>query len=236
MTELRTERTTLRRRGARGSHDRAVIDPILDEGLLCHVGWTDVHGPAVIPTTYARMGDDVLMHGAIAARWLQPGLPLCLVVTLLDGLVLARSAMHHSANYRAVVLFGVGELVVERAAKLRALEAIVEHLVPGRTGGTRGPSSKEIAATAVLRLPLTEASAKGADGGAARRRGGSRAATLGRRAADLAARGDTDRRVRRGDRDAGSCAHVETRNAAQVTLDGVAFRRSRRRVELSPSG
>ncbi len=165
MTDLRTERTTLRRRGARGSHDRAVIDPILDEGLLCHVGWTDVHGPAVIPTTYARMGDDVLMHGAIAARWLQPGLPLCVVVTLLDGLVLARSAMHHSANYRAVVLFGVGELVVERAAKLRALEAIVEHIVPGRSAGTRGPSSKEIAATAVLRLPITEASAKVRMGG-----------------------------------------------------------------------
>jgi nitroimidazol reductase NimA-like FMN-containing flavoprotein (pyridoxamine 5'-phosphate oxidase superfamily) len=165
MTDLRTARTALRRRSPRGSHDRAVIDPILDEGLLCHVGWTDAHGPAVIPTTYARSGDDLLMHGALAARWLQPGLPLCVVVTLLDGLVLARSAMHHSANYRAVVLYGVGELVVDRAAKLRALEAIVEHIVPGRRTDTRGPSSKELAATAVLRLPITEASAKVRTGG-----------------------------------------------------------------------
>lgn len=165
MSELCTPRTALRRRAGRGSHDRAVLDAILDEGLLCHVGWSDGHGPAVIPTTYARLGDDVLMHGAPAARWLQPGLPLCVVVTLLDGLVLARSAMHHSANYRAVVLYGTGERIEDPADKRRALEAIVEHIVPGRTGHTRGPSAKELAATAVLRLPIAEASAKVRTGG-----------------------------------------------------------------------
>ena len=163
--DLRSPRTELRRRGQRGSHDRAVIDPILDEGLLCHVGWADATGPAVIPTTHARWGDHLLMHGAVAARWLQPGLSLCVVVTLLDGLVLARSAMHHSANYRAVVLYGVGELVTEPVEKRRALEAIVEHLIPGRSAHTREPSARELAATAVLRLPITEASAKVRTGG-----------------------------------------------------------------------
>ncbi len=163
--DLRTARTELRRRGQRGSHDRAVIDPILDEGLLCHVAWADDYGPAVIPTTYARLGGDLLMHGAVAARWLQPGLPLCVAVTLLDGLVLARSAMHHSANYRAVVLYGEGELIRDHAEKRRALEAIVEHIVPGRSAFTRGPSVEELAATSVLRVPIVEASAKVRTGG-----------------------------------------------------------------------
>lgn len=163
--DLRTARTALHRRSQRGSHDRAVIDPILDEGLLCHVAWADERGPAVIPTTYARLGDYVLMHGAVAARWLQPRLPLCIAVTLLDGLVIARSAMHHSANYRAVVLYGVGELVRDEAEKRRALTAIVEHIVPGRSAFTREPSAKELAATSVLRVPITEASAKVRVGG-----------------------------------------------------------------------
>lgn len=160
-----TPRTTLRRRAQRGSHDRVVIDRILDEGLFCHVAWVTERGPTVLPTTYGRLGDHVVLHGSIAARWLQPGLPVCIAVTLVDGLVLARSAMHHSANYRAVVLFGETEPIVDRDEKLRALERIVDHVVPGRGAHTRAPNDAELAATAVVRIAIDEASAKIRDGG-----------------------------------------------------------------------
>lgn len=162
---LPTPRTTLRRRAKRGSFDREVIDRILDEGLFCHVAWVTEHGPTVLPTTYGRMGDHVVMHGGVAARWLQPGLRLCVAVTLVDGLVLARSAMHHSANYRAVVLFGAAEAIVDRTEKLRALESIVDHVVPGRSAFTRAPDDAELAATAVVRVAIDEASAKIRAGG-----------------------------------------------------------------------
>jgi uncharacterized protein len=161
-----TDRTRLRRRSPRGSFDRAEIAAILDEGLVCHVGFVDEHGPVVIPTTYARKGDALLLHGAPASRLMKhAGQPLCIVVTLVDGLVLARSAMHHSMNYRCVIAFGVGELVSDRDTKREALTTIVEHLVPGRTGHTRGPNEAELAATAVLRVPLVEVSAKIRKGG-----------------------------------------------------------------------
>ncbi|HWB76966.1 MAG TPA: pyridoxamine 5'-phosphate oxidase family protein [Nannocystaceae bacterium] len=161
-----TDKTRLRRRSPRGSFDRAQIEAILDEGLLCHVGFTDEHGPVVIPTAYARDGDALLLHGAPASRLMkQAGRPLCIVVTLIDGLVIARSAMHHSMNYRSVIVFGQGELVVDRVEKLAALERVVEHLVPGRSAHTRGPNEAELTATAVLRIPLVEVSAKIRKGG-----------------------------------------------------------------------
>ncbi len=161
-----TARTKLHRRASRGSHDRAQIEAILDEGLVCHVGFTDAHGPVVIPTAYARDGQSLLLHGAPASRLMkQAGQPLCITVTLLDGLVIARSAMHHSMNYRAVMVFGTSELVTDRAEKLEALAAIVEHLVPGRRPHTRGPNEAELVATAVLRVPLVEVSAKIRTGG-----------------------------------------------------------------------
>lgn len=161
-----TPRTRLGRRPARGSHERAVIDAILDEGLVCHLAFTDEHGACVVPTAYARDGDAVLLHGSPRARWLcTPELPVCLCVTLVDGLVLARSAMHHSMNYRAVVLFGALQPVLDPAAKAAALRTIVEHLVPGRSDSIRSASASELAATAVARLPITEGSAKVRTGG-----------------------------------------------------------------------
>ena len=164
MAELiPTPRTTVRRRPERGRHEREVVYAILDEGLVCHVGFTADQGPVVIPTTYARDGDFLYLHGSPASRMLRnlaAGVDCCVTVTLLDGLVLARSAFHHSMNYRSVVVLGTAVAVEDASEKLRALEAFVEHIVPGRTAGTRGPSVKELARTLVLRLPLEEASAK----------------------------------------------------------------------------
>lgn len=161
-----TARTRLRRRPGRGSYEPAVVHAILDEGLVCHVGFTDAHGPVVLPTAYARDGDAILLHGAPASRLMQhAGRPLCLTVTLVDGLVLARSAMHHSMNYRCVMVFGCGEIVTEPEAKRAALARVLEQLVPGRAAHTRAPDDAELAATAVLRLPLVEVSAKIRSGG-----------------------------------------------------------------------
>lgn len=159
-----SERVRLRRKRERGSYDRSVIDAILDEGLLAHVGVVDAEGcPVVTPTLHAREGDVLYCHGAVASRTLralQDGAMACVTVTLLDGLVLARSAMHHSANYRSVMLFGRGRAVAEPAEKLAALRAIVEHIVPGRWADIRHPSEKEMKATTVLAIPIEEASAK----------------------------------------------------------------------------
>ena len=158
-----TDRTTLHRRPGRGSYDLALIHAILAEGLYCHVGFADGVQPFVLPTTYARLGDRLYVHGAAASRMLRSlkeGAPVCVTVTLLDGLVLARSAFHHSMNYRSVVILGVASEVRDPAEKRAALTAIVEHVAPGRSAEVRGPSDRELFATLVLSLPISEASAK----------------------------------------------------------------------------
>jgi nitroimidazol reductase NimA-like FMN-containing flavoprotein (pyridoxamine 5'-phosphate oxidase superfamily) len=159
-----SERVRLRRKRERGSFDRAVIDAILDEALIAHLGISGEGGqPLVIPTLHARRGDVVYLHGSVAGRTLRAlaaGAPVCLTVSLIDGLVLARSAMHHSANYRSVMLLGTARSVHERAEKLTAFEAIVEHIVPERWRDVRAPSDNELRATAVLALDIDEASAK----------------------------------------------------------------------------
>jgi len=148
-----SDRVRLRRKRERGSHERAVIDAILDEGLIAHLGIVDAGGqPFVVPTLHARSGDVVYLHGSAAGRamkTLATGAPACLTVSLLDALVLARSAMHHSANYRSVML-----------RKRAALEAVVEHVVPGRWAEVRAPTDKELKATSVLEMTIDEASAK----------------------------------------------------------------------------
>ena len=163
-----TARTTIGRSPHRATRDRATAEAILDEGLLCHVGITADHGPVVIPTTYARRGDELLIHGSPAASWLRAagrGTPVCVTVTLLDGLVLTRSAFHHSMNYRSVVVFGTARRITGPEQKRAALDAIVEHVVPGRTQEVRPTRDDEVAKTVVLRLPLAEASVKVRAGG-----------------------------------------------------------------------
>ena len=158
-----TERTTPGRYPNRASYDRAVIEAILDEGLFCHVGFTVDDQPYVIPTIHARVGDRLYLHGSAASRMLRSlcdGIPVCVTVTLLDGLVLARSAFHHSMNYRSVVVLGTAVEVTDRAEQLVALKAIVEHVVPNRWEDVRWPNEQELKATTVLRLPLEEVSAK----------------------------------------------------------------------------
>jgi len=159
-----SERVRLRRRRERGRYDRAAIDAILDEALIAHLGVVDPDGqPLVLPVLHARRGDVVYVHGSAASRTMRTlagGAPACLTVSLLDGLVLARSAMHHSANYRSVVLLGRAASVLERAHKLAAFEAIVEHIVPGRWADVRPPSENELRATSVLVFPIEEGSAK----------------------------------------------------------------------------
>lgn len=163
-----TDRTTIGRNAKRATRDRATAEAILDEGVLCHVGLTADHGPVVIPTTYARRGNELLIHGSPAATWLRAagkGTPVCVTVTHVDGLVLARSAFHHSMNYRSVVVFGVAERITDPAEKAAALDAIVEHIVPGRTTEVRPTWESEITETLVLRLALAEASVKVRSGG-----------------------------------------------------------------------
>ncbi len=164
-----SERVRLRRKRERGSYEREVIDAILDEALIAHLGIAGEDGqPLVLPMLHARRGDVVYCHGSNASRTLRTlagGAPACLTVTLLDGLVLARSAMHHSANYRSVMLLGRARPIEQEAEKLAALEAIVEHIVPGRWRDVRAPSVNELKATAVLAIPIDEASAKLRSGG-----------------------------------------------------------------------
>ena len=158
-----TDRTAVRRLPKRGSYDRAVVEAILDEGLVCHVGFAVEGQPYVIPTTYGRVGDRLYLHGSAASRMLKTmrgGIPVCVTVTHLDGLVLARSAFHHSMNYRSVVVLGTAEEVVDPAERGQALRAIVDHVVPGRWETVREPSEIEMKATLVLRLAIDEASAK----------------------------------------------------------------------------
>jgi nitroimidazol reductase NimA-like FMN-containing flavoprotein (pyridoxamine 5'-phosphate oxidase superfamily) len=158
-----TERTTIKRMAERGRHDRSTIESILDEGFVCHLGFTTEHGPVVLPTAYGRVGDRLYVHGSPASRMLRSlksGLPVCLTVTLIDGLVLARSTTHHSINYRSVVVFGIATVVTDLAEKHAALASFVEHVMPGRTSEARPATDKEVKGTLVLAIELTEASAK----------------------------------------------------------------------------
>ncbi len=158
----------VRRLPDRGRYRREEIDAILDEGFVCHVGFVGPDGPVVIPTAYGRRGDQLYLHGASANAMLANaagGGHLCITVTLVDGLVLARSAFHHSINYRSVVVYGVGEEVTAADEKRQALDAIVEHLVPGRGTDARPPTDRELRATRVVRVPLGESSAKVRAGG-----------------------------------------------------------------------
>jgi nitroimidazol reductase NimA-like FMN-containing flavoprotein (pyridoxamine 5'-phosphate oxidase superfamily) len=156
-----TERTRLRRLPERAAYDRATVHAILDEGFLCHVGFVAGGQPYVIPTGYARVGETIYLHGSTGSRLgLRPGMDVCVTVTLLDGLVLARSAFHHSMNYRSVMALGRTRAVRDLEEKEAALRAVVEHIVPGRSDEVRGTDRRELAATAVLALPLDEVSAK----------------------------------------------------------------------------
>jgi nitroimidazol reductase NimA-like FMN-containing flavoprotein (pyridoxamine 5'-phosphate oxidase superfamily) len=160
---IQTPRTQLRRLPARGSHDAQTVYAILDAAFLAHVGFVVDQQPFVIPTLYGRDGDKLYLHGSAASRMLRTldaGAPTCVTVTLVDGLVLARSAFHHSMNYRSVTAFGTARAIADPAEKTRALRVISEHLIAGRWDDVRGPSEKELKATAVLEFAIEEASAK----------------------------------------------------------------------------
>jgi hypothetical protein len=158
-----TPRTRVVREPQRAVYDRDAVNQILDEAFLCHVGFAVEGQPYVIPTSYGRDGDTLYIHGSAASRMLRnldKGVPVCITVTLLDGLVLARSVFNHSMNYRSVVVLGTAALVDDPAEKLAALRALSEHIIPHRWDDSRQPNEKELKATSVLRLPITEFSAK----------------------------------------------------------------------------
>ncbi|HEY7510899.1 MAG TPA: pyridoxamine 5'-phosphate oxidase family protein [Vicinamibacteria bacterium] len=158
-----SERVRVRRLPQRGVYDRGVVHAILDEALVCHVGFVVDGQPYVIPTIHARVGETVYVHGSAASRMLRTlreGVPVSVTVTLVDGLVLARSAFHHSMNYRSVIALGTATEVTDPVEKRAALDAIVEHVAPGRLAEVRAPSELEMKATLVLKLPLQEVSAK----------------------------------------------------------------------------
>jgi uncharacterized protein len=162
-----TGRTKLRRRADRAHTERDVVDAILDEAYLAHVGFVVDGCPHVLPMTYGRVGNALYLHGAAANAMLRASIDaeICVTVTLLDGLVLARSAMHHSMNYRSVVLFGVATAVTDEAEKRRALDAVVDHALDGRSAVARPARAAELRATLVVRLPIDEGSAKVRAGG-----------------------------------------------------------------------
>ena len=162
-----TPRTTLHRLRERGRLDRADLDAVLAAGLVCHVGVVIDGAPVVLPTGYGRIGDNLYLHGSSGNRSLlaAAGQTVCVTITLLDGLVCARAVFHHSMNYRSAVIFGTARLVEDPREKLAALEAVTNHLVPGRWDHSRPPTRKELAATAVIALPLDEASVKARSGG-----------------------------------------------------------------------
>lgn len=158
-----TQRTTLIRRPERGAYDRSIVNAILDEALICHVGFAVDGQPFVLPTTHARIDDRLYIHGSVGGRMLRTlrrGAPICVTVTLIDGLVLARSAFHHSMNYRSVVILGGAREVEDEAEKRRAFSALVDHVLAGRSAQTREASAQELKATSVLCVPIAEASAK----------------------------------------------------------------------------
>ena len=158
-----TQRTQVKRLPDRGAYDSEIVYKILEEGLICHVGFSVDGQPYVIPTGFARVEDRLYIHGSAASRMLRTlseGVQVCVTVTLLDGLVLARSAFHHSMNYRSVVMLGRATLVSDPAEKIKVLEAFTEHIVRGRWNDVRQPTEAELKATTVLALPLAEVSAK----------------------------------------------------------------------------
>lgn len=158
-----TERTTHRRLPKRGRFERETVYKILDEGFVCHVGFVVDNRPVVIPTSYGRMADTLYIHGSPASRMLKAlgeGIDACVTVTLVDGLVLARSVFHHSINYRSVVIFGMARIVEDEHEKMSALRAFTDHIMRGRWQESRPPNPNELRATMVLALPLVEASAK----------------------------------------------------------------------------
>ena len=169
MATVPTQRTKVRRNPKRGAYDRDTIDAILDEAPICHVGIVGQDGqPFVLPTLHARVGDELLLHGSSASRLFRTagsGVPVCVTVTIVDGMVLARSAFHHSMNYRSVVLLGTATAVTGDEAKTAALEAFTEKLIPGRWPEIRWPSRQELKGTHVLSIPIEEASAKLRTGG-----------------------------------------------------------------------
>ncbi|HSP14714.1 MAG TPA: pyridoxamine 5'-phosphate oxidase family protein [Thermoanaerobaculia bacterium] len=168
MSVIQTRRTTVRRLPKRGHYDIGTIRAIVDEALICHVAFVVDGAPVVIPTIHTRVGDRLYFHGSGASRMLRSlrdGVEACVCVTLLDGLVLARSAFHHSMNYRSVVVFGTATEVTDRQEKVRVLDALVEHVVPGRSSDVRKPNEAELKQTLVLSLPIAEASAKIRTGG-----------------------------------------------------------------------
>jgi uncharacterized protein len=163
-----TDRTKVRRLPQRASYERRLIDAVIDEALSCHVGFALDGRPWVIPTIHARIDDVLYLHGAVAnqmLRSLADGIEACVTITLVDGLVLARSAFHHSMNYRSVMVFGRMTVVDDAAEKHDALHALVEHVVPGRMADARIPNDTELRKTSLLRLPISEASAKVRTGG-----------------------------------------------------------------------
>ncbi|MEQ9367209.1 MAG: pyridoxamine 5'-phosphate oxidase family protein [Leptospirales bacterium] len=164
MEYSKTKRTTVVRAPRRAVYDRERVHAILDEAMICHVGFAGPDGrPFVLPTAYGRDGELLYLHGAAASRMMRSlaaGVPICVTVTLLDGLVLARSAFHHSVNYRSVVLFGQATLVEDIAEKERALRLFTDHIVPDRWDAVRGPTPQELKATTVLSMPIEEVSAK----------------------------------------------------------------------------
>lgn len=163
-----SERTRVRRVPGRGVYDRPSIDAILDEALICHVGLVDQAQPFVIPTIHVRMGDELYIHGSVKSRMIEHGAsaaPLCITVTLVDGIVLARSAFHHSLNYRSVLILGQARVVSAEDEKRAALTALVNRFSPGRAQRVRAPNEQELRATTLLALPIAEASAKVRTGG-----------------------------------------------------------------------
>ena len=163
-----TERTQVKRLPKRGSYDRETVYKILDEAFVCHVGFVVDGQPYVIPTNFGRAGDTLYLHGSAASRMLRSlseGIPVCVTVTLVDGLVLARSAFHHSANYRSVVVLGTARLVSDPAEKMEALRLFTEHIMKGRWDDIRQPNDQELKGTTVLAVPLEEVSAKVRTGG-----------------------------------------------------------------------
>ncbi|MFJ8233385.1 pyridoxamine 5'-phosphate oxidase family protein [Streptomyces sp. NPDC094448] len=166
-----TERTVPTRSRERAAYDRETVHAILDQEYVCHLGFVRDGRPVVLPTLYGRVGERLYVHGSTGSRPLRmagggdPGLAVCLTVTHLDGLVLARSAFHHSMNYRSVLVHGIAHQVTDAEEKLAALDALVDHVVPGRSADSRPANAKEAAATAVLRLDLDEVSAKIRTGG-----------------------------------------------------------------------
>ena len=191
------ERTRIVREPQRGVYDRETIYKILDEGMVCHVGFCTDGQPFVIPTLYARVGDAIYFHGSAASRMLRgasEGANVCVTVTLTDGIVLARSVFNHSMNYRSVVALGKATLVDKPDEKLEALRAFTEKILPGRWDDARQPNEKELKATSILRLPLTEASAKVRVGPPEDDAAGLRAARLGRGDSSARRRGRADSR------------------------------------------